>query len=142
MLNSIQVDRQGFDILYKDKDGKERPARNQAFVDKYDGEIKRLTELVTEIRKADERLKDLREQNKTVQQIFQDREAQLKDRTKELIAARAETARQVNELRELQQQLYRAEAELRDAAERNFRLEQDIRAEELKARGLKGAKAP
>jgi hypothetical protein len=142
VIRSIHVDRQGFDLVYKDKDGKEGPERSRAFVDKHDMEIRRIQDLLIEIRKAEERLKSLQEEHKTVKKIFEDRDEHLKAMTKKLLAARAETARQVGELRKLQEQLYRAQAELRDAAERNARLEQDIRAEERKAKGLKGDKTP
>ena len=47
-------------------------------------------------------LGDLQEQHKTVKKIFEDRTEQLQARTKELIAARAETAKKVADLRDLQ----------------------------------------
>ena len=145
VLEAIHIDRQGFDITVKDKDGKDQIVRNQAFIDKHDAEIMRIKELIIEVKKADDRLKDLQDQNKNAKKIFEDRAQHLKEMTKKLIAARTETAKQVAELRELQRQLYQAQTELRDAAERNFRLEEQIRDEERKARGLKdtkGAKTP
>jgi hypothetical protein len=147
IIQAIHVDREGFDLVFKDKDGKlkemdGKPARSQAFIDKYETEIKRIQDLTAETKEAQGRLTDLRDQNKTAKKIFTDRQEHLAAMTKQLIEARAETARKIAELRELQRQLYRAQAELRDAGEQNTRLEQSIREAERNASGAKGAKTP
>jgi hypothetical protein len=141
LVRSIQVDREGFYIA-KEKDGKQVLPRNQAFIDKHADEISAIQEVMLEIKKAQERLKDLQEQNRSVKKIFEDRDEHLKAMTKRLVEARQQTARQVAELREKQKELFDAQAVLRDAEERNAGLERDIRAEEQKAAGNKGAKTP
>jgi hypothetical protein len=147
LLKSIQIDRQGFDIVFNNKSGKFKElegklTRNEAFIDKHAAEIRRIQNLTLEIKKADNRLKDLQDQNKSVQKIYGDRAEHLKDMTKKLIAARVETAKQVAELRELQAQLYQAQVELRDAADRNDRLLKAIETRERSVKASKGAKTP
>jgi hypothetical protein len=139
VIQSIHTDREGFTIA-KDKQGK--PNRNQAFIDKHANEIKAIQEMVLEIKKANDRLTDLQDQSKRVKKIFEDREEHLQEMTKKLREARQETLRRVADVRELQKQLFAAQAVLRDAEERNASLERDIRAEEKKAAGTKGAKTP
>src|SRR4029077_19489606 len=103
---------------------------------------KRIQDLTLDIRKAVLRLKELQDQNKSVQKIYEDRAEHLKTMTKKLIAARVETAKQVAELHELQGQLYEAQVELRDAADRNDRLLKAIETRERSVRASKGAKTP
>jgi hypothetical protein len=142
LIEAIHIDREGFDILAKDKDGKERPDRNQAFIDKHAAAIARIQELTMEIKKADDRLKDLQKQHEAVKKIFEDRDEHLKAMTKKLTEARVETARLVGEVQEKQRELFRAQVVLRDADEQNVRLFREIREAERKATGTKGAKTP
>ena len=109
-------------------------------MDKYAAEVMALRKLTADIKRAEDRLDDLREQNKKVKKIFEDRETHLKAMTEKLLAARKETVRQAEELRVLQGQLFRAQAVLRDADERNLQLRKEIEADELKSQ--KGAKTP
>jgi len=147
LIRSIHVDREGFDIVYKDKTGNFKDldgklTRNRAFIDKHALEIRRIIDLTAEIKTAQDRLKDLQDQSKSAQRVVEERSEHLNAMTKTLVAARAETARQVAELRKLQAELFQAQKELRDADERNVRLLEEIRAEERKASGLRGAKTP
>ena len=147
LIKSIQIDRQGFDIVFNNKSGKFKElegklTRNEAFIDKHWLAIKRIQDLTVEIKKADDRLIDLQDQNTKVKKIFGDRAEHLNVMTKKLIAARVETAKQVAELHSLQAELYQAQVELRDAADRNDRLLKNIEAQERSARSQKGAKTP
>ena len=144
LLEATRIDRQGFDIVFngKGKDVQSRAldgklVRNQAFIDKRAAEIKQIRELTVQLKKAEDRLKDLQEQDSTVKKNFEIREEHLKAMTKNLLEARKETAKQVAELRVKEKQLFQAQEVLRDAAERNAQLEKEIRNEERKATGVK-----
>lgn len=147
LLKAIQIDRQGFEVVFKNTSGKlnelkGKLTRNEAFVDYHAAMIRRIQGVMLDIRKAAVRLKELQDQNKSVQKIYQDRTKHLKAMTQKLIAARAETAKQVAELHDLQAQLYQAQVELRDANQRNDRLLKAIEGREHSAGASKGAKTP
>jgi DNA repair exonuclease SbcCD ATPase subunit len=138
VLDAIAADRRGYEVTIRKKldDGKEVevPGTTSGFVDEHAAEIARLKKVVAHIRHAEERLKDLQSQRDRYQKQHEERLAHLTETTKKLTDARANTAKTLAELQQLQKELFRAQVELSDAAERNFRLEALIR----QAEGMKG----
>ncbi len=142
MAQAIQVDREGYTFVYTDKGGKfkdsaNKPARNDAFIDKHATEIQALRDVVLEIRKAENTLAALKVQNATAQKIYEFRAEQLKELTARLQGARTVTKAKVAELNELQKQLFQAQQVLAGAQDRNLSLEKAIQTEENKATGSK-----
>lgn len=137
VTEAIHIDRQGFEVTVKDK-----LERSDGFIDLYGREINRIRDLTVQIRQAEERLKDLQDQRDRAKKIHEERTTHLQASTKKLLAARVETARQVEELRRLQKQLFDDQRELSEAAERNFALELEIRQKERELRAKKGIKTP
>ncbi len=140
MAQAIQVDREGYTFVYTDKGGKfkdfvNKPARNDAFIDKHATEIQALRDVVLEIRKAENTLVALKLQNATVQKIYEFRAEQLKELTARLDVARKVTSTKVAEINELQKQLFQAQQVLAGAQDRNLGLEKAIQTEENKAKG-------
>ncbi len=134
VIDAIKIDRQGYSLK-----GTER---TEAFIDRQPREVKRIQDLITDIRLAERRLKDLQEQRDRAKKIFEERKEHLDSVTKKLLAARAETGRLIAQLRELQLTLFRAQVELSEAADRNFLLEEEIRKQEKLKGGAKGATTP
>lgn len=132
VVEAIKFDRQGYEVMLKNE-----IKRSQSFLEKHRDEILRIKEMMTAVREAEERLKDLQDQRERAKKLVEERQEQLEATAKKLVAARAETARQLKDLRKLQQQLFQAQVELSDAAERNFQIEQQIRAAEHKLQGKK-----
>ncbi len=123
VLESIAIDRQGYEIFIKDK----VPARSQSFIDQHHAEIKRIKDLAADLKKAELRLEDLKEQKARADKLFEERKAHEDQVVKRLIAQRAETKKLADEVRQLQKELFEAQIILSEAFERNNRLEQRIR---------------
>ncbi|MCI0642426.1 MAG: hypothetical protein L0Y70_25400, partial [Gemmataceae bacterium] len=133
VLESIAIDRQGYEILLKDK-----AMRSQSFIDQHHAEIKRIKDLVADLRKAEARLEDLKEQKARADKLFEERKTHEDQVVKRLIAQRAETKKLAMEVKQLQIELFEAQVILSEAFERNNRLEQRIR----EASAPKGGSTP
>lgn len=131
VLNNIRADREGYAVDYKGA-----LVRAGGFLREHDAEVQRLRKLVADLGFSEKRLQDLQQQRDEYQKEYANRLEHLKVVTARLTDARQATAKTLQELQELQQELYRAQVELSDAAERNNRLAAQIRA----AEGLKEGK--
>jgi hypothetical protein len=124
VLESIVSDRDGA-AFRNPKTGKVE--RNYAFVDNYRAEVRKIQELVATIDKRQKRLDDLQGQMADHEKIVADREKQVKAVTEKLLKARAESFRQIQELKVLQKQFFEATKKLIDAQEQNLRREKELR---------------
>jgi hypothetical protein len=122
VLDSIISDRDGATFL---KNGKVE--RNPAFVDNYRTELRKIQDLVATIDKRQKRLDDLQGQIGEQKKIVDERDKQVKAVTDKLLKARAESFRQIQELKGLQKQFFDATKKLIDAQEQNLRREKELR---------------
>lgn len=132
VLAALNADRQGY--VFESKGGL---VNTQGFVEKHSTEVERSKKLVADVEFARKRLADLQSKHMRLEKVHEERETHLQAVMAKLTTARAATAKQVEELRELQAQLFEAQSQLADAANRNFRLEAAIRAAEKRLRGGK-----
>jgi hypothetical protein len=135
VLDAIVSDRDGVTFL---KNGKVE--RNPAFVDNYRDEVRKIQELVATIDKRQKRLDDLQGQIGEHKRIVDERDKQVKAVTDKLLKARAESFRQIQELKGLQKQFFDATKKLIDAQEQNLRREKELRHwESLNKKGGAGS---
>ncbi|HMF17582.1 MAG TPA: hypothetical protein VKE98_10270, partial [Gemmataceae bacterium] len=135
VLDSIVSDRDGATFL---KNGKVE--RNPAFVDNYRAEVRKIQDLVAAIDKRQKRLDDLQGQIGEHKRIVDERDKQVKAVTDKLLKARAESFRQIQELKGLQKQFFDATKKLIDAQEQNLRREKELRHwESLNKKGGAGS---
>jgi hypothetical protein len=130
VIDAIALDRDGF-YVQAGADAK----RSDGFADRHAAAIQQIRLVQLQIRQAQERVKDLQEQIDRAKKLVEDRTAQKTETEDRINQERKITAKRAEELRVLQQQLYRALAELADAADINARLEADIR----RLSGVKGS---
>jgi hypothetical protein len=130
VIDAIALDREGFYV----QAGAEAK-RSDGFADRHAAAIQQIRLVQLQIRQAQERVKDLQEQIDRAKKLVEDRTAQKTETEDRINQERKITAKRAEELRVLQQQLYRALAELADAADINARLEADIR----RRSGVKGS---
>jgi hypothetical protein len=126
VIDAIALDRDGFFV--------QAGARSDSFADRHAAAIQQIRLVQLQIRQAEERVKDLQGQIDRAKKLVEDRTAQKAETEERINQERKITAKRAEELRVLQQQLYRALAQLADAADINARLEADIR----KLSGVKG----
>lgn len=127
VIDAIALDREGFFV--------QAGARSDSFADRHAAAIQQIRLVQLQIRQAQERVKDLQGQIDRAKKLVEDRTAQKTETEDRINQERKITAKRAEELRVLQQQLYRALAELADAADINARLEADIR----RLSGVKGS---
>lgn len=132
-IEAIQVDREGYDLIYKGN-----PDRTLGFVGQLDAEVHRIRNLTVQTKQDEERTKLLEAQLDQAKKTYKERSDHLDDAVRKLLVSRSKTAKQAEELREFQRQLFQAQLELAEAAEKNFAIEAQIRL----AEGLKGGTAP
>jgi len=128
VIDAIALDRDGFFV--------QAGARSDSFADRHAAAIQRIRLVQLQIRQAEERVKDLQGQIDRAKKLVEDRTAQKAETEERINQERKITAKRAEELRVLQQQLYRALAQLADAAEINARLEAEID----RRSGVKGSK--
>jgi hypothetical protein len=127
VIDAIALDREGFFV--------QAGARSDSFADRHAAAVQQIRLVQLQIRQAQERVKDLQDQIDRAKKLVEDRTAQKTETEDRINQERKITAKRAEELRVLQQQLYRALAELADAADINARLEADIR----RLSGVKGS---
>lgn len=127
---AIALDRDGFHTQVNNE-----VRRSEGFADKYAALQVRIRETQLQIRQAEKKLEDLRQQRDRAAKLVEERDKQKTEVQSRIVQERAVTAKRVAELRQLQQELHRALVELADAAETNARLEQRLR----QLSGAKGA---
>ncbi len=133
IVAALKVDRDGSIFQAKGK-----LEKNLGFVERYQQEIARIQALVETIKKRRARYVDLQEQLKSHEQIVKDRQEQVGEITKRLVGERVKTADLMKQLKELQQEVFKAKLDLVGAQRENLRLEDEIRRWESR----KGARAP
>jgi hypothetical protein len=126
IVAAISEDREGY--LIAAKNANDAMIRTDGFLDKHRAELLRLRDITNDLKHAADRTVEIEKQRKEFQATYDTRVKQLAEATDKLVKARANTAREAETLRQMQQELFRAQVELADAAERNFRLEETIRA--------------
>jgi hypothetical protein len=98
-----------------------------AFVQQYPEEIRNIQDLRAVIKNREFRLKELQGQVEQLKRQLADRQQHYDTVQKELLGARAETARLVGDLQVLQRQYFEAQRRLSDAAEVNAQKEKLLR---------------
>src|SRR5262249_51229145 len=104
VLHAIKTDREGMEAKLKDA-----TILIPGFVGKHQEEIERLLDIKRSIRKAEERLARLTEQKNVAVALYNERKEHMDELGKAVAAARKETARQLLELRKLQNELFEAQ---------------------------------
>lgn len=121
ILDAIKVDREG--AVFPGKGG---PDRTPGFVDYYGDELQRIRSLLSLLKTRQNRLADAKERIKGHEAAVADRAEQVKVVTKKIVAARAETAKQMQQLADLEKRFFQAKLQLRNAQAENLRLERQI----------------
>jgi hypothetical protein len=128
VIDAISLDREGFFV--------QAGARSDSFADRHAAAVQQIRLVQLQIRQAQERVKDLQDQIDRAKKLVEDRTAQKTETEDRINQERKITAKRAEELRVLQQQLYRALAELADADDINARLQSEID----RLSGVKGSK--
>lgn len=137
MLEAIAGDRDGYLVVDK-ADPSKVLGRTNAFMDEHATDIQRLKRVTAEIDFTNRRLKDLEIQRKRYQDQYDERTKLLAEVTNRLVESRVETKKILDDIHQLEQDIYDAQKKLSDAAERNSRLElQIVRSEQLLLKGGK-----
>ena len=126
IASAISEDREGY--LLAAKNANDALVRTEGFIDKHRAWTIRLRDLVADLKHSSDRKVEIEKQRGEFKTTYEVRVKQLTEATDKLVKARSSTAREAETLRQMQQELFRAQVELADAAERNFRLEETIRA--------------
>lgn len=131
VVYAIEVDRDGY--LAKG------PTTVIGFRNNLGASIERLRKVKADIDFTVKRIQHLEAQRDRYEKEYNERLTLVTEVTKKLVTARTETARQREELNQLQQELFEAQTYLSDAADRNAELERQIRAaeKELLPKGVK-----
>src|SRR5262249_33439973 len=111
--------------------------RELGFVGKHHNVIMRIRDLVARIKDQEKRLEELQAQEAEATTQLKEREKQAAATAAKLIAAREQTLRLADELRQLQETLFRAQVELANADRDNQILARYLRDLELKRGGKK-----
>jgi hypothetical protein len=120
----LEQDRSGYAV--QGADGQLRTV--PGFVGRYQALVQRLLELAADINEQEARLKRLQELETRQEQQYHERSAHFDEVVARLLQARQQTAQLAAELRQLEEQLFRAQRERADAAQNNQELERQIRA--------------
>jgi hypothetical protein len=137
VVAALQADREGYEAKIKDRDGKESDGRAGGFVQEHDAQVEKLKKIVKDIKHAEARLEDVKTQRDRYQKEHDVRLEHLKAATAKLTDARRLTAKELQNLRELERELYQAQVQLADAADRNRAIAAQIRAAEGLKEGTK-----
>ncbi|GEM_PF-2592439 len=134
VLEALALDREGFDVQV-DVNNVKTSKRSESFIDKHAALQVQIRAVQLQIRQAKERIAALQQENDRGTKLVKDREALRDEVAKRTLEERAKTAALVKELRQLQDQMFRATRDLANAAENNAVLEERLR----KLSGAKGA---
>jgi hypothetical protein len=122
VVRALAVEREGFQVEVNNQ-----LKRSEGFVDKQALEVSRIRDEQLNIRKAEERIKDLESQLARTKKLYEERVAHVKDLGDRIAKARVQTQKDAEDLRAMQRQLFEAHKKLADAAEINLRLERQVR---------------
>jgi hypothetical protein len=114
--------------------------REMGFVARQQDAVRRIQDIAEVIKDRNERLLEVMSQEKAREGLFTERSAYADALLVKVVAERAETKRLADNLRQLQEQLFRAQLELASVEEDNQRMERRIRLLERTYRGKGGKK--
>jgi hypothetical protein len=144
-LDVLLADRDGSSYTRRDKDKKAltdekgRPSRERlgGFVNRYQAAVGRLVEIAEEFKQQQGRRDRLKENRDDHENQLTKRVEEKKALVQRLLELRKETRAQVQLLRELEGEIFRAQVNLSDISATNERLLRQIREAERALRGLK-----
>jgi hypothetical protein len=128
LLLAIQEDRDGAGFRSKTGGG-----LTPGFVERYQDQVQRLRELAESIQRNQAQLTELEAQIQGQKKNYAERVQRAEQVTAQIVAARAATFKQLQELQDFRNQYFQARLRLREAHLQNLQLERQIR----QAEGLK-----